>query len=417
MKKQTDNKIILFLLCQSTSALNSTFLLAQELQEQGFSIIFPVLPELEEYVSSHGFQTRQLEYYRVKKEIGGGKKSYRQRQIAKEEVYLKTIQKLIKNTNDPDMVIVDQNVWWLALPFMERNIPLMGLNTTLATGWNVYSPPVFSNILPVPKSHHLAQRFSTLLGWLKLFCFSQGSNNSVGLYQLILSHLGLRPHILRKKMAERYGKKVLWGEYGYRLKIPELVLAPREFDFPETPSSPERCYVGACIHTNRRNGLFPRADSGHTEKHPIKFNFDWINPAKKLIYLSIGSLGHTLCNQRMKLFSSVIETMKYLPDCQLVIHIQLPEEAEKLQPVPANVQITQWAPQLEFLALASLFITHGGLGSVREAAFYGVPMIVFPFFNDGFGNASRVVYHHLGLRGDIKTITADKVKNLVQQKI
>ena len=36
-------------------------------------------------------------------------------------------------------------------------------------------------------------------------------------------------------------------------------------------------------------------------------------------------------------------------------------------------------PQLTVLRRASLFVTHGGMNSVNEALYYGVPMIVIPF--------------------------------------
>jgi zeaxanthin glucosyltransferase len=64
-----------------------------------------------------------------------------------------------------------------------------------------------------------------------------------------------------------------------------------------------------------------------------------------------------------------------------------------------NVIITdKWIPQHEFLQRASIFITHGGLSSVRESIEHEVPMLVIPFDADQPGNAARVVYHHLGLR-------------------
>jgi hypothetical protein len=65
--------------------------------------------------------------------------------------------------------------------------------------------------------------------------------------------------------------------------------------------------------------------------------------------------------------------------------------------VPANVLIVKAAPQLWLLRRSALFVTHGGLGSVREAIAMRVPMIVVPQQHDQPGNAARVAHHKLGI--------------------
>jgi UDP:flavonoid glycosyltransferase YjiC (YdhE family) len=76
---------------------------------------------------------------------------------------------------------------------------------------------------------------------------------------------------------------------------------------------------------------------------------------------------------------------------------------EDLGPAPPHVGIVERAPQLEILRRASLMITHGGLGSVKECAALGVPMLVFPLKDDQPGNAARVEARGLGrvLRGPV----------------
>lgn len=58
---------------------------------------------------------------------------------------------------------------------------------------------------------------------------------------------------------------------------------------------------------------------------------------------------------------------------------------EKLPPgLPKNVLTMKWIPQVPVLRHnnTKLFMTHGGLNSVHEALYYGVPMIGFPLFGD-----------------------------------
>lgn len=58
---------------------------------------------------------------------------------------------------------------------------------------------------------------------------------------------------------------------------------------------------------------------------------------------------------------------------------------------PKNVRISKWLNQSDVLAHPNiqLFITHGGLLSVTEAIFYGVPMIGIPIFGDQKMNLAR----------------------------
>ncbi|MEU2431453.1 macrolide family glycosyltransferase [Streptomyces sp. NPDC007861] len=49
-----------------------------------------------------------------------------------------------------------------------------------------------------------------------------------------------------------------------------------------------------------------------------------------------------------------------------------------LGPLPANVLARRFVPQPEVLARAALFVTHGGMNSVNEAMYAGVPMLVVP---------------------------------------
>lgn len=54
--------------------------------------------------------------------------------------------------------------------------------------------------------------------------------------------------------------------------------------------------------------------------------------------------------------------------------------------------------QLEVLEQADLFITHGGMNSINEAMYYGVPMLVFPYATDQPANADRIAELGLGKR-------------------
>lgn len=46
--------------------------------------------------------------------------------------------------------------------------------------------------------------------------------------------------------------------------------------------------------------------------------------------------------------------------------------------IPRNFIVQEFVPQLELLQHTALFVTHGGMNSVSEALYYGVPLIVIP---------------------------------------
>lgn len=68
-------------------------------------------------------------------------------------------------------------------------------------------------------------------------------------------------------------------------------------------------------------------------------------------------------------------------------------EDNSLKNISKNVMIRPWFPQHDLLAHPNvvLFITHGGLFSVQESIYNGVPMLVIPFYNDQFKNAEKAV--------------------------
>lgn len=59
-------------------------------------------------------------------------------------------------------------------------------------------------------------------------------------------------------------------------------------------------------------------------------------------------------------------------------------ENETLEGKPDNIKISKWFPQDEILSHPNmkLFITHGGLGSITEAKFHGVPVLGIPISMD-----------------------------------
>ena len=185
----------------------------------------------------------------------------------------------------------------------------------------------------------------------------------------------------------------------YLATVPELVLCPAEFDFPETVArNKQRYYLGPEVDLQRK-------------EEP----FDWkrIDTSKRLIYCSLGSQAQ-LYPEAKRLFQTIIDALSGLPLYQMIVATGREVGHDDLQGIPPNVHLFSYVRQTEVLEKASLLITHGGLLTIKDAIFFGVPMIVFPCHYDQPQNSGRVVYHGLGVKGEMRSTVAE-VRALIER--
>lgn len=183
--------------------------------------------------------------------------------------------------------------------------------------------------------------------------------------------------------------------------IAEIVLCPREFDFPRPDLNRHSHYVEASIDLERAE---------------IEFPWHLVSRDKPLVFCSLGSQSY-LYERGKYLMDTVISALAVKPHMQLVLATGQMFGPVDFQPIPPNVLLLKAAPQLGVLKRASIMITHGGLNSIKEAIFFGVPMIVFPFVHDQHSNAARVVYHGLGLDANAESITVEQMGALIDRVV
>ncbi len=83
------------------------------------------------------------------------------------------------------------------------------------------------------------------------------------------------------------------------------------------------------------------------------------------------------------------------PEATLAIGAGEHAEALRERIAPRTI-IEPFLPQRELLREAELFVHHGGVSSLTEALYYGVPMIVMPFSSDQFNVAADLERHGFG---------------------
>jgi len=404
-----EQKTIVIVLHQEVSAYHATFKLARELSGKGFRIVYAGDSSFQRYAVAQGFEYKvieadpgfiqQITASQKSDPIPQGtfeKKRYDIR--LKNERKRKLSQHLSEKAEKwlekerPVLALIGQACMYNSIPFLKKGVLFAGLDTNLGAPINLRVPPVFTKTIP-PRRLNPATYLRNLAGWLKIYArllFKETVEflslcYGFGIFQLSSAHS-------EKKVIKKYGGKVQWWEYGrLRLKVPGIVMCPIAFDFPFVRETAHRCYVGASVDKKRMNQ---------------PFDWDTIDEKKTLIYCSVGS-HPDYCKDRMRLFRAVIEAMRQRPGLQGIIQVSDKTERESLEPLPENVVTVEWVPQLDVLARAHIFITHGGMSSIRESLYSGVPMIIFPWGIDQAGNSARIVFHHLGLRGNIKRVTPE----------
>ena len=92
-----------------------------------------------------------------------------------------------------------------------------------------------------------------------------------------------------------------------------------------------------------------------------------------LVYVSLG----TLFNADATFYRNCFDAFRDM-NVQVIMSIGSNVSAASLGQPPANVSVQSYVPQLEVLQRASAFVTHGGMNSVSESLYFGVPLVVIP---------------------------------------
>jgi zeaxanthin glucosyltransferase len=255
-------------------------------------------------------------------------------------------------------------------------------------------PPVITSLLP-PRT--AAERLRTELEWHRsLFLRRAGERIAASLWnwpderRLLAEHAagcGYPPGDINAESS-----------IGFRLAFPELILCPEEFDLPHPPRE-NRYYIEPSIDFERPEAEFP---------------WPLLDPDKRLLVCTVGTQGHLYRTQAqiLALFRSVVQAARDRPDVQLVLCST--HDPASLGPLPEGAIVRPRLPYISLMKRANLVITHGGIGSIKEPLYFGVPLIVFPLRLEQPGNAARVVYHGIGVQGDIRRASPEAVDALLR---
>ncbi|KAI6174395.1 UDP-glucuronosyltransferase [Aphelenchoides besseyi] len=123
------------------------------------------------------------------------------------------------------------------------------------------------------------------------------------------------------------------------------------------------------------------------------------------IYMAFGSIVDWRTAPR-RIVRSLFEALNELTDYRIIISTKaLPEDMN----LGSHVMLTKWAPQIALLSdsRTRLFISHGGLKSVKEAICGKTPVTYLPLFAEQAHNSRQMV--KLGVASIINKYTITKV--------
>ncbi|MDR4497888.1 MAG: hypothetical protein MRK02_08225 [Candidatus Scalindua sp.] len=375
---------ILFCLYPEMSGYNATIKMAKHLQKKGYRIYYVGFPLFRKHVEAQGFQFLEFELdndFSKLQELLKQKKFreilylYKQASLQVEE-YIKK--------HSIQLMLTDSLINIIGLAGLKSGINVMTLFPNFASFVNFISPPVTTDIVP---DLSLASKIRVICAWTKVWLKRV-------IPALFVSRI-IVPIIL-KNYSRSVKLKFKTSEFFLpQINFPHIVLGAAKLDFPNSFS---RKYLDLTVDINRKEDR-------------ISWKFD---KNKKLILCSLGT--HSGSYKRSAGFFRKMIRLSFLhPEWQVVLHIGDCQFSLEPEAVPDNCYVSTRIPQITLLKKADVMITHGGMQSVNECIATGVPMIVFPCERDQPGNAARVAYHGLGIKGDIVRTTPGEIIKMIQE--
>ena len=208
------------------------------------------------------------------------------------------------------------------------------------------------------------------------------------------------PNLLRqrRRLIKRFGNAYPLEQplFPMRDKL-NIVFTARELQPKASIIDDSFHFVGPAISPQIRSEDFP---------------FDALKQ-KPVIYLSLGTV-HT----NPEFYRTCFRAFANSP-AQFVLAVGKHTNIAELGAIPPNFIVRTFVPQLEILQRADVFITHGGINSVHEGLYYGIPLILIPHQFEQLLNARCVTARDAGLIIDEqiqhKPVTAEKLRQSLQK--
>lgn len=398
--------VILIFMLPETGHIHSTFKLCKQLINNGHRVIHVGIPDMEPLVKA-----QNIEFYKIGEEFfpAGFLKKMNEKILESSLIgqlkilknYIKTARKLfqdlylnefkkILNKFNPDLIITDALLPFAGIIASSSGIKVLSLSITLPVEFTLKSPPISSYCIPL---NGFKRKTCIVFKWFVkileiLFWEFIGILVGVDLWKEI------RYQVKLWKFPRNKVKYI--ATFLPYIKLEELVLSPLDFEFDFVKYKMKH-YIGSYIYIERKEG-----------------EFDFIKKEKTdfVIYCAFGTQAFRVPKVK-ETIQNIINIVSRHENWELVIATGLHGEKYKFNPKKDNIHIYNYVPQIKMLKHADLFITHGGFNSIKESIIKKVPMLVIPLTRDQPGNASRVVFHKIGLACKLNKASEKRLEKLI----
>ena len=405
----------IFLIYHGTGHFHACFQLARALEEQ-YTVVFAGLSIFKNVVENQRFKFYPLSTV----PFGMGFEKWVNQQKGQKFLYFSVLKDRWKNRLfherttelnrmltelNPGHILIDsmQSSDFIVLyPALQRHGIRYGfIQTMISTIVQEHCPPLTSNALPSNKKetrrvlrNFTLQRFKDRMKGKLLFL---GKDNVAIVRQAIRKNK--IPKIFLSKHRSPFSTV-------FNL-IPEFILSLPEFDIPENKIANHQHHLGFLTDTSRNAA----ASQDYWNRSGEIWNL-LKEENRNLIYCSFGTVSVNDSTRISLFIKKLIYVISKTRDV-LVISFNQQLDIE----LPENVFMFTSVPQLGLLEKAKVFISHGGLNAIKEAVHAGVPLLVFPVDSrtDQPGNAMRVVFHGLGLQGNLVHDTPSEIQNKINR--
>ncbi|EFO23834.1 hypothetical protein LOAG_04651 [Loa loa] len=289
-------------------------------------------------------------------------------------------------------VIVDDlyNPCGLLLVGLQKSVFIYWSMTVLRTesAWSSQSPNSPS-YLPV-----FGTRFTDDLTFL------QRLYNFASYFRSLYIHQHL---ILRRidNLYKKYYADTLANAYYIERNVSiNFVNTPQIFDFAR-PYMPRVAFIGA-IECRKAN-LLRREWLTFIDKADAKNGF--------ILFTTGFTAQWNLAPKQV--IESFVQTFAKMRE----IHFIWQYNGPNILNLSANVYIAEWLPQQDLLGhpKARAHITHGGLNSVIESVWHGIPVIGYPLTTSGYDNLLRLTARNVGIMLEKRDLSEGNIAKAIKE--